>query len=52
MLYAGEPTGDPIVSYGPFIGNNSQDIQRLFFEYKRGMMPHITTVPEEQQIRL
>jgi quercetin 2,3-dioxygenase len=51
VLYSGMPTGDEIVSYGPFIGNTREDIQRLFFEYKRGMMPHITTVPEEQQLR-
>jgi quercetin 2,3-dioxygenase len=52
VLYAGEPTGDDIVSYGPFIGDTMEDIQRLFFEYKRDKMPHITTVPAEQQIML
>jgi redox-sensitive bicupin YhaK (pirin superfamily) len=52
VLYAGMPTNDTIVSYGPFIGDEREDIQRLFFEYKRGMMPHISTVPQEQQIIL
>lgn len=52
VLYAGMPTGDMIVSHGPFIGDTRADIQRLFFEYHRGMMPHISEVAKEQLIRL
>jgi redox-sensitive bicupin YhaK (pirin superfamily) len=35
ILYAGQPLGDPIVSYGPFIGDSKQDIARLFTESSR-----------------
>ena len=34
ILYAGQPQLDPIVSYGPFIGDSKQDIARLFAEYQ------------------
>jgi quercetin 2,3-dioxygenase len=50
VLYAGKPTGENIVSYGPFIADSSLDIQRLFHEYKQGRMKHISTVPESQRI--
>jgi redox-sensitive bicupin YhaK (pirin superfamily) len=43
LLYAGEPQNDPIVSYGPFIGDKPEDIQRLFREYHSGRfgpVPH------------
>ncbi len=36
VLYAGQPQGDPIVSYGPFIGDSKEDIVRLFTEYQAG----------------
>jgi quercetin 2,3-dioxygenase len=36
VLYAGQPQGDPIVSYGPFIGDSKQDIVRLYAEYQSG----------------
>ena len=52
VLYAGKPTGENIVSYGPFIADNSMDIQRLYQEYRQGKMKHISTAPESQRIRL
>ena len=52
VLYAGKPTGDNIVSYGPFIADTSEDIQRLYSEYRQGKMKHISTVPESQRILL
>ena len=36
VLYAGQPQGDPIVSYGPFIGDSKEDIVRLHTEYRAG----------------
>jgi hypothetical protein len=36
LLYAGQPQGDPIVSYGPFIGDSKQDIARLYTEFQTG----------------
>src|SRR5690349_16751172 len=49
ILYAGKPTGDPIVSHGPFIADSSEDIARLYKEYRQGKMRHISTVPESQE---
>lgn len=47
VLYAGKPTGDAIVSHGPFIGGSNEDIIRLYGEYRQGKMKHISTVGEE-----
>lgn len=46
ILYSGEPQGDSIVSYGPFIGDTQEDIKRLYQEYRQGKMQHISTVAE------
>lgn len=42
VLYAGEPQGDPIVSYGPFIGDTREDIIRLNTEYRAGAFPRMS----------
>jgi redox-sensitive bicupin YhaK (pirin superfamily) len=52
VLYAGKPLGENIVSYGPFIADSSEDIKRLYQEYRDGRMKHISTVPESQKILL
>lgn len=52
VLYAGKPTGDNIVSHGPFIGDTSEDILRLYQDYRQGKMQHISTVSESQRIFL
>jgi quercetin 2,3-dioxygenase len=52
VLYAGKPLGENIVSYGPFIADSSEDIKRLYQEYRDGKMKHISTVPESQKILL
>jgi len=52
VLYAGKPTGDSIVSHGPFIADSPEDIQRLYRDYRLGKMKHISTVPESQQLSL
>ncbi|MFE8597905.1 pirin family protein [Archangium violaceum] len=36
LLYAGQPQGDQLVSYGPFIGDTQADIQRVMGEYRSG----------------
>jgi hypothetical protein len=36
LLYAGQPQGDPLVSYGPFIGDTQADILRVMGEYRAG----------------
>jgi redox-sensitive bicupin YhaK (pirin superfamily) len=52
VLYGGKPLGENIISYGPFIGDSSEDIKRLYRDYRSGKMQHISTVPEEQRIVL
>jgi redox-sensitive bicupin YhaK (pirin superfamily) len=52
ILYAGLPTKDQIVPYGPFIGNTEEDIRRLYKEYREDKMQHISSVPESQIIVL
>ena len=50
VLYAGKPTGDTIVSHGPFIGGSNEDILRLYKEYRQGKMKHILNVEEEWRL--
>jgi len=52
VLYAGRPLREHIVAYGPFIADSSEDIKRLYGEYRQGKMKHIATVPESQRILL
>ena len=52
VLYDGKPTGEPILSYGPFIADSTEDIKRLYQEYREGRMEHISTVPDSQRILL
>jgi redox-sensitive bicupin YhaK (pirin superfamily) len=52
VLYAGKPVREHIVAYGPFIADSSEDIKRLYQEYRQGKMKHISTVPESQRILL
>jgi len=50
ILYAAKPHGAAIVSHGPFIGDNEEDIIRLFKEYRQGKMPHLNDLPESSRI--
>jgi redox-sensitive bicupin YhaK (pirin superfamily) len=52
VLYAGKPTGDAIVSHGPFIAGSNEDIMRLYNEYRQGKMKHISTIDEQQKMVL
>ncbi|MBN9351834.1 MAG: pirin family protein [Chitinophagaceae bacterium] len=52
ILYAGKPTGESIISHGPFIADSEEDIRRLYREYRQGAMQHIAEVPESQRILL
>jgi quercetin 2,3-dioxygenase len=51
VFYAAEPQKTEIVSYGPFIGDNEDDIRRLYKEYREGKMGHVHDLPERQIIR-
>ena len=48
IFYAGQPQGDPIVSYGPFIGDTKQDIARLFAEYQAGQFPRLSELKNRE----
>ena len=48
VLYAGQPQGDLIVSYGPFIGDSKQDIARLIAEYQSGRFPRLSELKKQQ----
>jgi len=50
ILYSAQPQGESIVSHGPFIGDTQEDIARLYQEFRKGKMQHISTVPENQRI--
>lgn len=50
ILYSGEPQGDPIVVHGPFIGDSEDDIRRLYSDFRKGKMGHITNVPAPQKL--
>ena len=47
VLYAGQPQGDRIVSYGPFIGDSKEDIVRLFAEHRAGKFARMSELAEE-----
>jgi redox-sensitive bicupin YhaK (pirin superfamily) len=51
LLYAGEPTGDPVIVQGPFVGDTRQDNTRSYNRFLEGefvRMSELTeTVPRE-----
>lgn len=51
VLYAGQPQGDAIISHGPFIADSSEDIARLYKEFRQGKMKHISDAKDEQRIK-
>jgi redox-sensitive bicupin YhaK (pirin superfamily) len=51
VLYAGKPLHEDIVSHGPFIADDSEEIVQLYKEYRQGKMKHISTVPEAQHYK-
>ncbi|OQP49740.1 pimeloyl-CoA dehydrogenase [Niastella yeongjuensis] len=51
VLYAGKPLHEHIVSHGPFIADNSEEIVQLYREYRQGKMKDISTVPEAQHYK-
>lgn len=51
VLYGGKPLHEDIVSHGPFIADDSEEIVQLYKEYRQGKMKHISTVPEAQHYK-
>jgi quercetin 2,3-dioxygenase len=47
VLYAGQPQGNPIVSYGPFIADSKEDIVRLYTEYRAGQFVRMSELARQ-----
>jgi hypothetical protein len=41
MLLAGEPIGEPIAHYGPFVMNTREEIEQAVLDYQEGRMGHL-----------
>jgi hypothetical protein len=48
VLYAGQPQGNPIVSYGPFIADFKEDIARLYTEYQAGQFVRMSELARQE----
>lgn len=40
LFAAGKPFGEPIVQYGPFVMSTQEEIDRAFYDYRRGTLGH------------
>ena len=40
LFAAGKPFGEPIVQHGPFVMNTREEIERAFYDYRRGTLGH------------
>jgi redox-sensitive bicupin YhaK (pirin superfamily) len=47
LLLAGEPIGDPVVRYGPFVMNTGEEIVEAFEDFREGRMGSIDPAPPE-----
>jgi redox-sensitive bicupin YhaK (pirin superfamily) len=47
VLRAGQPHGDRIISYGPFIGDSKEDIVRLFTKYRAGQFVRMSELVKQ-----
>jgi redox-sensitive bicupin YhaK (pirin superfamily) len=41
MLLAGEPLGEPIAHYGPFVMNTREEIEQAILDFQQGRMGHL-----------
>jgi len=44
VFYAGRMQREPIVHYGPFVGDSNEDIVRAYQNYRAGVMGHINAI--------
>jgi redox-sensitive bicupin YhaK (pirin superfamily) len=38
LIMSGQPIGEPIVSYGPFVMNTDEEIRAAYRDYRNGSM--------------
>jgi redox-sensitive bicupin YhaK (pirin superfamily) len=50
VLYSAEPQQHEIVSHGPFIADDMDEIRILYADYRQGKIQHINDVSESQKI--
>jgi redox-sensitive bicupin YhaK (pirin superfamily) len=41
LFLGGQPLGEPVVGYGPFVMNTQEEIRQAFSDYQNGRMGHI-----------
>jgi redox-sensitive bicupin YhaK (pirin superfamily) len=41
LILAGEPIGEPVVQYGPFVMNTEEEIHQAIEDYRNGRMGYL-----------